>query len=426
MEKLFQVSNEEHGAPVEVANIEQIITDDSLAQEIAADTLAIEKDLYLLAITEEQIVAVESRVETMESILSDGNVTAATAKMAVVAATTTAVAVGRPLETMAVSVEAADTDPAMTFKVSLEDDRSMIKKMIDGARKLFIKINKNVRKVVAKVIASIGGLKKKGAALESKLEDVNDNANAEFKKEIASSLKDKFAGVAYLKIKAEGGGVTFADLATRGLNLAANLNLKEFVGSTLKNIKEADIEDVKTNISKKAEIILKDVFKDDKALNKAIDSNDVRGFVYRLDGSNLSLVTIALLKKDNGDKYIEVKTKSGSLDTRTKEAMKTTVPKVSKLQSIAGKVKELTDDIKSLVDTSFTFVDDCEKGFESLSKNLGDSDEQSKAMLEYKSVKALYGKSPSLAFGAVMGAYGMAKNSMFLVSESIKAHEKSE
>ena len=423
MEKLFQVSNEEHGeATAPVMNVMTAIDYEEEAIAIAIEEASVAQDVAVMNIAEEEVLALEGLVADSDKALADGDVTPATARFSASSLTRAAVALGLPKEELAVSHESADTDPAMTLKVSNESAKDIIKKAIVQLRKMYVKLNAKLRKITAQVIGSMSGFEKKANSLEAELKDVKFDSGAEFSKSTGEALGKRYAILSLVY-----GEKNISGSIIKGLNSTTTLHgaklTKELNGLLRKKSVKNIIKDI--NITDKIPAVVLDLLKkDDNAskLYKRIDEGAALASAYRWDGDSVKFMVVDVVDSVNGTST-KIYTKSAAVDSKDLPTL-TAVPNVAELKDILKVVSGTSKDLKNINKSMFDTVDDAEKVFEDSAKDASSDNAKDEDKETYEVAKSLYTTAPKVAFGAVMGIYGQMRNALSVVSEAVKVGKK--
>ncbi len=422
MKKLFEVSNEEHGTTlvVEMTTVDAIAFEEE-AQAIVADVVEMKADEATAEYATEQVTGLTAMVADGEQALEEGEVSKAAARMSVTALGQFTGALGLPVDGLQVSHESADTDPAMTLKVSVEGAKEVIAKAIEAVKKIFAKINKNVRKIVAKVIVATGRFESVSKSLIEKLTK-EDFTGREFTEDVAKKLGKTFAvanGISGEKDYAKA-GLTLLDESVIFVEDEITGTIATVIdGGVIKNPK---LDIFKTSFMKG----LENEIKDEELFNRIKNTTDdsAVAVVYKASGDTINVFISYTMEKDGKIKYLS---KVVSLSApEASYVVEKSLPSTGDIEKYLNEVLTTSEKFKALNDKSFEGVDIAIDVFEKTSKSLEDKGESAtdaeKAVFEL--AKIGYTKSPKLAFGAIMAIYGNMKAALTLTKEVISTKKK--
>ena len=367
--KLFdqvEVSQEEI-APVEVAPLDPVEMMETA--EAFADIQQIEDEAVVaheaIAIADTVVASLEAQVNVDKGLLADkASVNKGNVILSQETLKATAAILGANIESINLSSEAIEADPAEALAISVEAKDGFVKKVIDNIKLLFKKFTALLKKLYTKAVVAMTGVAKQAEKLKADLEAGKKDAKPtiELTEQLVGIMK---ANIGSLVI-ALGGSFD----ATYGLKLAALSKETDIIKDGSASIQglakaiKASIDGLKDEVSK-ADL--------EKEIKSAVDAVIIDDVVVKYDGMAVKSIVVVTpeLKEDKYSKDaaekvlkgITVKLEQETLDIKE---FKITSVKYDDLINITGHLIKPAKNIKGFLSKVESVVKDVESKVEKL------------------------------------------------------------
>jgi len=318
-----------------------------------------------IAIADTVVASLEAQVNVDKSLLADkASVNKGNVILSHETLRSTAAILGADIESINLSSEAIEADPAEALAISVEAKEGFVKKVIDNIKLLFKKFVALLKKLYTKAVVAMSGVAKQAEKLKSDLVDSQKDAKSviELNEQLVGKMK---ANVGALVIKLSGSfDAKFGMLIAK---ISKETPIVKYGAASIEGLAKAikaSIDGLKDEVSKS------DLEKEIKAAKDAVVAD---GAIIKYDGMGYKIIRVATpeLKEDKYSKDAAakiLKSIAGKLEQEKLDdkEFKVTSVKYEDLITIASNLVDPAKNIKGFLSKVEAEVKDVEKKVEKL------------------------------------------------------------
>lgn len=312
-----------------------------------------------------------------------------------------------------------------TLEISIEEKNDWVSKTVEVAKKIFIKINREIRKIILKLIGYVQMFKKKFEALKEASLEIPDSEwnNDDFSEQRKEIFLNEYFGTGTVMFM-DSDLINATTIAVKTLKEAINRDFsRKFVESYVEIMESSDSKYKTANSIRNrfpVTAVIGNAFEamvdnNIKQYNNAIKEGVGSVDIIRFDNKNIKFVFIGFLKESKFVyEYI-------SGEVRLPKLNKGLVIKAgskSDFHYMLDYACEKANNLKDIVNNAFKDIDTYEKIYtESVNYKNSFSDFEKLSQVLKNSIKdqilltsKIYTTSPKIAFDRVLNVYSMFRN----------------
>ncbi len=321
---------------------------------------------------------------------------------------------------LAVSNEDNDMSNTDMLTLSVEDKRSLVRKVIDAMIKLGVKIREAINKIIVKVILTVGLLGKRNKDFNKilKTKEVTDKV---FDKETTLKLYDKFLSYTLLTNGRKINNSSVATIASGLLEYSLDVNeiympfnvIEELDTTKFKHM--STFEKLLSSMIKRGQIDLGGT-----SLDSFLIGESLRVIPLKITGKSINIL---LIRKDDKDRYYGVEKKSFKMTDDKKDInLLISLSKTGTEDDVTRLINMVESSIKQInliSKKAFSRVDDMSKEFLEISKKQAENPTKDDSFYSRQASK-LYNLTPSVAFDIVMNIFYYIRTGYYTINEILK------
>ena len=412
--KLFdvvdEISNEEYNGGGVLSAEEAILADDAYAEALELGHEA-EKISAVTDIALNSIDNIEKNISLEEQLLTTPeSITSGVAMISMESLISTAKILGLEETVTTLSSEDIEASPVRALEIAIEEEKSIIAKVVDYVKKLFRKLIDGSKKLGVKIVAAFQGFEDKAKKLNKEIGDSikkGDFKEVKIEDNLVKTIQSKIGGAIYATFN-----LSIFKNPVEYIEFLSNSKLNSYspteFGSVIKGIanklqdKDNDPDDIKKNIM------------------IGFSTNSKLNNIIHITGSKIFIIDIVTpdnlekMDRKEAENFLGgLKFKSHITDANNEEVklgIKKVLAKPQDIQDITARITKLKKSPKEFINSVDKEIENSQKGIDKLAKD--DS-------VYMKSVITYSAKFVSLVAIPRMISYGKNINGMLSVCAAI-------